>query len=170
VSDDTVSAAHLVIRVALGLMLMAHGMNKAFGRGGIHGTASWFEALGLRPGYFHAWVAATTEIGAGALMALGLLFPAPCAAFVGLMVVAALTDHRGKGFFVFKGGWEYTAVVTAVAAALGLTGPGRWSLDHAIGIQLHGWGWGCAAFLVGLVAGVGTVVGFRRPALREKPA
>src|SRR5258708_4630481 len=36
------------------------------------------------------------------LMCLGLLSPAPCAGFVGLMTVAALTDHAGKGFFVFK--------------------------------------------------------------------
>ena len=34
------------------------------------------------------------------------------------MTVASLTDHRGKGFFIFKGGWEYVAFVGAIAVAL----------------------------------------------------
>jgi putative oxidoreductase len=160
VDEDSLSTALLLIRLALGLMLITHGSNKIFGSGGIDGTSQWFEALGLRPGHFHAWLAATTEIGGGALMCIGLLFPVPCAAFVGLMVVAALTDHRGKGFFVFKGGWEYAGVVAAIAAALGITGAGRWSLDYATGSQRHGLGWGSVALAVGVVAGVGTVMLF----------
>jgi putative oxidoreductase len=163
-----VSTGLIIIRLALGLMLMAHGMNKVFGQGGISGTARWFEGLGMRPPYVHAWVAAATEIGAGTLMCLGLLFPAPCAAFVGLMTVAAMTDHRGKGFFVFKGGWEYVVLVASVAVALGVTGPGRWSIDHLVGIDLDGFGWGAAALLVGLIAGIGTVVVFRRLPTAEK--
>jgi putative oxidoreductase len=170
VDQNTVSTALLVVRVTLGLMLMAHGVNKIVASGGISGTARWFEALGLRPGILHAWVAAATEIGAGALMALGLLFPASCAAFIGLMSVATMTDHRGKGFFVFKGGWEYTVVVAAIAFAVAIAGPGRWSLDRAAGLQLDGLGWGSAALLVGLVAGVGTVLVFRRPAVLEPSA
>jgi putative oxidoreductase len=156
------------MRLALGLMLMAHGLNKIFGAGGISGTAGWFEGLGLRPARLHAWTAATTEIGAGALVSLGLLFPAPCAAFVGLMTVAALTDHRGKGFFVFKGGWEYVALVGVIAVALACLGPGRWSLDALIGLKLYGLGWGLAVLVVGVVAGAGMVWGFRRPVLKEE--
>jgi putative oxidoreductase len=168
--DNKVSFGLTLIRVALGLMLATHGLNKVFGKGGIQGTAGWFEALGLRPGYFHACVAAATEIGAGLLMCVGLLFPLPSAAFVGLMVTATLTDHRGKGFFVFKGGWEYTALIAVIAAAVGFTGPGRWSLDRVAGIHTGGWGWGVAAVLVGLVAGIGTVAVFRRPVVRENPS
>lgn len=161
--DNSLSTGLVLIRLALGLMLMTHGVNKVFGAGGIAGTARWFESLGLRPGLFHAWIAAITEIGAGALMALGLAFPAPCAAFVGLMTVAALTDHWRKGFFVFKGGWEYATMVAVVAAAVGVIGPGRWSLDHLIALRLAGQGWGVAAVAVGVIAGVGTVTAFRRP-------
>jgi len=40
------------------------------------------------------------------------------------MATAAATDHRGKGFFIFKGGWEYTAVVAAAAVALAGSGAG----------------------------------------------
>jgi putative oxidoreductase len=162
--DDTaVSAGLLLIRLALGLMLIAHGTNKIFGAGGISGTARWFEALGLRPGILHAWAAAMTEIGAGVLMCVGLLLPATCAAFVGLMTVAGLTDHRGKGFFVFKGGWEYVGLTGVIAGALAFVGPGQWSIDHLIRLRLSGLNWGLAAVLVGLIAGAGMVLTFHRP-------
>lgn len=168
--DTTVSLGLIAIRLALGLMLVAHGTNKVFGAGGISGTARWFDGLGLHPGLFHAWLAAATELGAGALMCTGLILPAASAGFVGLMAVAALTDHRGKGFFVFKGGWEYVALVGVIAGALAFIGPGRWSLDHLIGLRLYGLGWGLTAVLVGLIAGTGTVLGFRRPTARKRAA
>jgi putative oxidoreductase len=62
----------LVVRLALGPMLLMHGWNKAGGAGGIGGTARWFEGLGLRPGRPHARLAAATELGAGVLVSLGL--------------------------------------------------------------------------------------------------
>jgi putative oxidoreductase len=122
--------ASLALRAAIGPMLIAHGTNKVFGSGGLEGTTRWFEALGLRPAAVHARMAAATEIGAGTLITLGVANPLPSAAVVGLMATAAATDHRGKGFFVFKGGWEYTLVVGAAATALAGLGNGRWSLDR----------------------------------------
>jgi putative oxidoreductase len=114
-------------------MLIAHGSNKISGPGGLEGTTGWFESLGLRPAAVHARMAAATEIGAGTLITLGSLGPLPSAAVVGLMTTAALTDHRKKGFFVFKGGWEYTAIVAAAATALAGLGNGRWSVDRLLG-------------------------------------
>jgi len=168
--DSAVSVGLVLIRLALGLMLVTHGVNKIFGAGGISGTARWFERLGLRPGLLHAWVAAAAEVGAGALMCLGLLLPAACAGFVGLMTVAGLTDHRGKGFFVFKGGWEYVVLIAAVAAALAFIGPGRWSLDHLIGFEPHGLPCGITALVVGLIAGLGTVAVFHWPGMHKQSA
>ena len=140
----------LVIRLALGGMLAIHGLNKVFGGGGLTGTARWFEGLGLRPGWLHARLAAFNEIGAGVLMACGLVFPLAGAAFIGLMTVAAITDHKGKGFFVFKGGWEYTAVVGVVAAVIAAVGPGRYSVDALRGRQRTGLHWGLAAAVFGI--------------------
>src|ERR1700722_19015729 len=125
--------AALVLRGTIGPMLIAHGSNKVFGAGGLEGTTRWFKSLGLQPPHIHARMAAATEIGAGALMTLGIANPLPSAAVVGLMATAAATDHKGKGFFVFKGGWEYTAVVAAAATALAGLGNGRWSLDRLLG-------------------------------------
>jgi len=125
--------AALALRLAIGPMLVAHGANKLFGKGGLEGTTRWFDSLGLTPPWLHARLAATTEVGAGALITLGAASPLPSAAAIGLMATAAATDHRGKGFFIFKGGWEYVAVVGAAATALAGLGSGRWSVDRLLG-------------------------------------
>ena len=96
----------LILRVVLGLTLAAHGLNKFFGGGKIPGTARWFESIGMKPGKFHATVAASTETAAGLGLAAGLLTPIPAAGFVSLMIVAAWTVHRANGFFIVKEGWE----------------------------------------------------------------
>lgn len=153
----------LLIRLALGPMLVLHGGNKIFGAGGLTGTAGWFESLGLRPAALHARVAAVTEITAGVLLTLGLLTPFACAAFVGLMLVATLTDHRGKGYFVFKGGWEYTVLVAMVAVGVAATGPGEWSLDHALDLDLAGAWWALGAAAAGAAGAGGLLAVSYRP-------
>jgi putative oxidoreductase len=122
-------AAALLLRLTLGPMLFAHGYNKIAGAGGLQGTTGWFESLGLKPAAVHARMAAGTELAAAVGLTLGLGGPLPAAATVGLMTVAARTDHRGKGFFVFKGGWEYVGVAGGAAVALAALGNGRHSLD-----------------------------------------
>ncbi|MET0767513.1 MAG: DoxX family protein [Aeromicrobium sp.] len=142
----------LVLRLALGPMLIVHGWNKVFGAGGLAGTEGWFASLGLRPAWLHARIAPVNEIGAGLLMTLGLLTGLAATAFVGLMLVATFTDHRGKGYFVFKGGWEYTVLIAMVAVAIAALGPGEWSLDHALGLDLAGTVWAVAALAGGAAA------------------
>lgn len=140
----------LVLRLAVGPMLVAHGYNKVFGKGGLKGTTGWFESLGLKPAKVHARLAAATEIGAGTLITVGAASPLPAAAAIGLMTTAARTDHKGKGFFVFKGGWEYTAVVAAVAGVMAALGPGRFSVDAARGKHRSGLRWAILAALFGV--------------------
>ena len=164
-SSTELDVASLVIRLALGPMLVLHGLNKV--QGGLSGTAGWFESLGLRPGWLHARFAAFTEIGAGVLVTLGLLNGLAATAFVGLMTVAALTDHRGKGYFIFKGGWEYVVLVAIVAVALAVLGPGRWSLDHALGLDLAGLGWGALAAVGGVAAAGAMLAAFYRPPAKD---
>jgi len=139
----------LLLRLALGPMLFLHGWNKMFGDGGLAGTARWFASLGLRPAWLHARLAAGNELLAGSLVTLGLLNGLASTAFVGLMLVATLTDHRGKGYFVFKGGWEYTLLVAMVAVALAALGPGRWSADNMLGLDLAGITWALIAAVGG---------------------
>jgi putative oxidoreductase len=157
----------LVLRLALGPMLVIHGYNKVAGAGGISGTTRWFEGLGLRPAKVHARMAAATELGAGILVTAGLLTGLAASAFVGLMAVAALTDHRGKGYFVFKGGWEYTLFIAMAAVALAAVGPGAWSLDHAFGLRLSGGLWAVLAAVIGVGAAGGLLAVSYRPQRAE---
>ncbi|KUI30659.1 DoxX family protein [Mycobacterium sp. IS-1742] len=159
----------LILRVVLGLTMAAHGYNKFFGGGRIPGTAGWFDSIGMKPGMFHARVAATTEMAAGIGLAVGLLTPVPAAGFVALMLVAAWTVHRANGFFIVKEGWEYNLVLAAAAIAIPAIGPGRLSLDHAlfhgtaVWDLVQGW-WGLViALVLGLAGGIGQLAIFYRP-------
>ncbi len=125
--------AALILRTTIGPMMVVHGVNKVKGPGGLEGTTRYFDSLGLQPAHLHARVAATTEITTGTLLTLGALTPLASAGIIGVMSSAAATDHKGKGFFIFKGGWEYVAVVGATATAISALGPGRFSVDAARG-------------------------------------
>ena len=158
--------ALLVLRVVLGLTMAAHGYNKFFGKGGLKGTAGWFDSMGMKPGMFHARVAATTEIAAGLGLAVGLLTPIPAAGFVALMFVAAWTVHKANGFFIVKDGYEYNLILAVTAVAIAGTGPGRYSLDHLLfpgADWLSGWSGLAIAVGLGLAGGIGQLVIFFRP-------
>jgi putative oxidoreductase len=133
---DAVDLALLVLRCAIGVVMFAHGWNHVFRGGKIEGTAGWFASLGMRPGILHAWLASLAELAAGVSLVLGLLTPLGAAAVVGTMSVALITNHRGNGFFIFRPGegWEYVMTLVAAGVALGVVGPGRWSLDEALGL------------------------------------
>jgi putative oxidoreductase len=153
----------LLLRTTIGPMLMAHGANKVFGKGGLEGTTRWFDSLGLKPGWAHARMAAATELGAGALLTVGAFNPLPEAAIVGLMASAAATDHRGKGFFIFKGGWEYVAIIGAAATALAGMGHGRYSIDHLLGRGRSGMRHGLLAAALGVGAAAALLAATYRP-------
>lgn len=159
----------LILRLVLGLTLAAHGYNKFFGGGRIPGTARWFESLGMKPGKFHAALAATTEISAGLGLAAGLLTPIPAAGFVSLMLVAAWTVHRPNGFFIVKEGWEYNLVLAASAVVLATLGAGKYSLDWLI--FGHNWfdGWAglLISVLLGLTGAIGQLLIFYRPPVKQ---
>src|SRR5258706_2892599 len=114
----------LVLRCTVGGVMLAHGWNHVFGGGRIPGTARWFESLGMRPGVLHAWFASLTELGAGTLLAAGFLTPLACAAVIGTMLVAWITNHLRNGFFIFRAGEGYEYVMTLTLAAVGVSGVG----------------------------------------------
>jgi putative oxidoreductase len=141
----------LLIRLVIGGTLIMHGWNHWFGGGKIPGTARWFDGLGLRPGIVHAWASVITELGAGALLLLGLLTPLGCAGAIGSMAVAGIAAHRRNGFFVFRDGFEYVLMIAVVSTALAAIGPSKASLDHAAGINFTG----TPGILTALIAGLG---------------
>ena len=115
----------LLMRVVVGITMIAHGINHWKGGGRIEGTARWFSGLGLRYGKLQAWMSVVTEIGAGALLVIGLLTPLACAAVISVMLIAGILAHRPNGFFVFKDGYEYVLALSVVCLALATLGPGR---------------------------------------------
>ncbi|UGT92499.1 DoxX family protein [Mycobacterium ostraviense] len=162
-------AGVLILRLVLGLTLAAHGLNKFFGGGRIPGTARWFESIGMKPGRFHATVAASTETAAGLGLAAGLLTPIPAAGFVSLMLVAAWTVHRPNGFFIVKEGWEYNLVLAVSAVVVATLGAGKFSLDRVIFGKnwFDGWAGLLISLGLGLAGAIGQLLIFYRPPVKH---
>lgn len=157
--------ALLILRLCVGLTMSAHGYGKFFRGGRLPGTAGWFDSIGMKPGKVHALLAASTEVGAGLLLAAGLLTPLAAGAIVALMIVAGWTVHRDKGFFIVASGWEYNFILAVTAISIATLGPGKASIDHALGINgdLDGWVGLAIATGVGVVSGVGLLLACYRP-------
>jgi putative oxidoreductase len=156
--------ALLGLRIVVGLAFAAHGAQKlfgAFGGDGIGGTARSFERIGLRPGKLQAWMAGTTELVGGSLIALGLVTPLAATALIAVMVAATLTVTLPNGFFVTSNGYEYNLVVAATLFALAGIGSGDWSLDSAVGIELTGTLPALGALGAGVLGGLGAVLSGR---------
>lgn len=153
------------LRILVGLTFAAHGWAKRFSGGGLDGTAGWFDSIGMKPGRLHAQLASTTEMATGAMLALGLLTSFAAAGMIGVMVVAGWVVHRSKGFFIVSEGWEYTFIIGVIALAVAGLGPGRWSIDWALGIadDLNGWVGLAIAAVLGVGGGVAQLAVFYRP-------
>ncbi|MBT2444756.1 DoxX family membrane protein [Streptomyces sp. ISL-36] len=152
----------LVLRVGTGAVLAAHGSQKLFGwfgGGGLEGTTHAMEAMGFSPPRESAIAAGLGEAGGGVLLALGLATPAAGAAAAGAMA-GAVSVHAPAGFFAQAGGYEYPAFLGFTAAAIGVAGAGRYSLDHASGHVLDR-PWVVATAFIASALAAAAVVGRR---------
>ena len=155
-----VDLAALLLRVALGITMLAHGYNHAWGGGKLAGTARWFESIGIRPGRVHALLATATELGVAPLLFLGLLTPLAAAGVLGVMVVALISNHLKNGYFIFRPGegYEYVLFLSFAALALGALGGGGWSIDRILvdhDVAGCHWLYGWHGLLITAVAGGG---------------
>ena len=152
--------ALLLIRITVGGILAAHGLQKLFGwfgGHGIRGTAGFLESLGFRPGRAYAWLLGGAELLGGIAFAVGLLTPLAAAAVAGVMLAAIAVVHWDKGFFAQAGGYEFPWALAMAAIALAFSGGGRYSVDHALDWSLDGPEWGItAAFLAVLASSIVT--------------
>ena len=137
-----VDLALLVLRTIMGSLLLGHGAQKLFGWWGgygVEGTSGWLESLGLRPGKPWAILAGSSEFGGGVLSLLGLLNPLGPLGVIGVMAMATRKAHWGNPIWVTEGGPELPLTNISIATALMVAGPGKYSLDRALGIRLPRW-------------------------------
>jgi putative oxidoreductase len=157
-------AGLLLIHVVIGGFVAAHGSQKLFGilgGFGLEGTGGYLEGFGLRPGKLFAFAAGAAELVGGVAFAAGFFTPGAAALIGATMLVAARTDHAGKGFWIYNGGNEYVLTNMTVVIGLAFYGAGEWSADNAIGWDVAGVAWGLGA-LGAAAIGAGGVLALRR--------
>jgi putative oxidoreductase len=149
----------LLLRVAVGLTFAAHGAQKLFGwfgGPGMQGAAGFVRSLGFRPPTPWVWLLALAEFFGGLGLAFGLLTPLVALVLAIDMLVAIWTVHWQNGFFAGNGGLEFPLALGVAATALAFTGPGRFSIDRAIGWddETMGVWWGVGVGATALAAAV----------------
>jgi len=152
----------LILRMTMGGLLVGHGAQKLFGLfegHGPEGTGFFFEKLGLRPGKQWAITAGLGETGGGLLTLLGFLQPVGPITTLAPMIVAWGRAHWGKPIWVTSGGGELPLTNMAIALALTLMGPGKYSLDRMLGIRAHP----ALAMLVSAGVAAGSLIALSQP-------
>jgi putative oxidoreductase len=150
-----ISLALLILRVVVGGLLAGHGAQKlfgSFGGYGIKGTGGYMDSLGLRPGQQMATLAGASEFAGGVLTVVGLLNPLGPMLTSTVMVVATITQHRGKPIWVSEGGAELPVTNIAAMSAIAIAGPGKVSLDALLGTNLPRWWIVPGAMAIGAIA------------------
>jgi putative oxidoreductase len=152
----------LILRVGLGVVLAAHGLQKLFGWWGGSGVGGFKNSLS-DVGYQHAgilaYVSAGGELVAGVLLVLGLFTPLAAAgalAFLinGLLATITARPHPHTFTYFLPDGHEYQITLILLAVAVILCGPGRYGLDARRGWAHRPFIGSFVALLVGIAAGI----------------
>jgi putative oxidoreductase len=121
----------LVTRIALGGVMIAHGIQKAFLQG-FAGTQQGFGSMGAPLPGLTAVLVTLLELVGGVAIVLGLATRVVALLYALTMVGAAVLVHLPNGFYAADGGWELVGLLAIVSVALVVAGPGRLSLDHLV--------------------------------------
>jgi putative oxidoreductase len=134
-----VNKSLLLVRLVVGSLFIGHGLQKTLGWFGGQGFAKWTEdvgKLGLQPPALWAALEGTAEIVGGTFIVLGFFTAIGAAMIIGDMFVATIKVHLAKGLWSQQGGFEYNLVLIAILLAIGLMGPGLYSLDRRVPFAL----------------------------------
>jgi putative oxidoreductase len=125
-----------LLRISLGVMLIAHSVVLKLFTYSLPGTAQFFQSIGL-PGPL-AYAVFAIEAVAGIALVLGIGTRYAAAAVVPVLV-GALWVHAGNGW-VFSGahgGWEYPLYLVVLAIAQVLLGDGALALTRKSPVATH---------------------------------
>ncbi len=134
----TISVGLLILRLVAGLTLAAHGAQKLgwFGGASFSKTMQGMQKQGFKPTWFWTSLTILGEVGGGLSLAFGFLTPLGAAGAVGAMFMAIVKVHWKHGFWNRDHGLEFPLQLLASSLAIGLVGPGSYSLDALFGIAL----------------------------------
>ena len=135
ITNTTSGIASTILRIPVGLILMAHGAQKlfgAFGGYGLEGTGQFMASLGLEPGYLMALLAGSAEVFGGLALVIGLLVRPASIVVAFTMLIAIFTVHISNGLFMSNNGYEYALTLLIVAVSLAFSGAGSFSVDKVI--------------------------------------
>jgi len=125
----------LILRLGIGIMFVAHGLQMAFGLfggPGINGFSKMLSDLGFNPAIFWSYIASYTVLLGGLFLILGILTRAAATLLLIFILTAAVKVHLSKGFFLSNGGLEYTFVIAAACLALILFGSGKYDIFRSM--------------------------------------
>jgi putative oxidoreductase len=156
--------AILALRSIVGIVFLSHGIKHVINR---EKTIRWTASIGLRYPRMQWFFMAFAEIGIGVSFLAGFLTPVGSAGLIAMLFVAFWTVHRRAGFFVSARpdeGYEYVLTLSVIAGVVAYLGPGRYSVDDALGLTeaLSG-ATGLTIALAGILAGVLQLLATYRP-------
>ncbi|HEY4217444.1 MAG TPA: DoxX family protein [Gemmatimonadaceae bacterium] len=125
-----IDAALLVIRIALGIIMIAHGYQKVFTMG-LGAVTGGFTQMGVPMPAMTAPIIAFVELLGGCAVLIGLLTRLASLGLAIDMLGAITFVHFKNGFFL-PTGFEYPMALLFIAIALTLAGPGEYSIDAMI--------------------------------------
>jgi putative oxidoreductase len=128
--DSRSSIGLLIARVAAGLVVAPHGFYKAMG--GAAGLAAGLAKGGMPAPTLLAWCATLAELVGGLLMVVGLATRFAAASVAFTLTVAWMLIHSGDIAKIgAQGGaaFEYPFLLSMVAIAIAVAGPGMYSID-----------------------------------------
>ena len=125
-----------LVRLAVGVVMVVHGVGKLFGAGpsatGLDQFAGFIGGMGVPLPTLAALGVALVETVGGLFVLVGFLTRYAAALFAADMLMATLLVHLPNGFAVSDGGYEFTLTLFLVALALVLLGSGSLSVDRAV--------------------------------------
>lgn len=123
--------ASLVLRLGIGIMFFAHGLQIAlakFNGPGVQGFAKMLSGMGFAPPLVWSYLAGYSTLIGGLCLITGFATRIATIPLFIFMFVAIVKVHLSKGFFLVNGGYEYPFVILCALIAIMFLGTGKYGI------------------------------------------